>query len=205
MKVALVGYSGHALVCADALQLQGDVLAGYFDVEQKRTDFFDLPYLGSESDFEIIQYPELEAFFPSIGNNTVRKKAYETLISKRLQAISAIHPHSSVSSYSNLEPGVLVSAQAVINAFSKIGKGCIINTASVVEHDCVVGDFVHLAPGSILCGNVHIGNGSFIGAGAVVKEGVKIGQNAVIGAGSVVLKDVLDNEISFGNPAKKRV
>jgi sugar O-acyltransferase (sialic acid O-acetyltransferase NeuD family) len=205
MKVALVGYSGHALVCADTLQLQGDVLAGYFDVEQKQQNFFNLPFLGSETEFIKEQYPEIEAFFPSIGNNETRKKVFNTLFSKYLKAATAIHPNASVSSYSNIEEGVLVCAKAVINAFSKIGKGSIINTVSVVEHDCVVGEFVHLAPGSILCGNVCVGNGSFIGAGTVVKEGVTIGQNAIIGAGSVVLTDIPNNEVWFGNPAKKRV
>jgi acetyltransferase EpsM len=49
---------------------------------------------------------------------------------------------------------------------------------------------------------VDIGEGSWIGAGAVVKQGVHIGKWAMIGAGAVVIKDVPDNAVVAGVPAK---
>lgn len=41
-----------------------------------------------------------------------------------------------------------------------------------------------------------------IGAGSVILGGITVGENALIGAGSVVTKDVPDNELWVGNPAK---
>ncbi len=41
-----------------------------------------------------------------------------------------------------------------------------------------------------------------IGAGSVILGGVTIGENAMIGAGSLVTKDIPDNELWFGSPAK---
>ncbi|PKQ69789.1 acyltransferase [Raineya orbicola] len=41
-----------------------------------------------------------------------------------------------------------------------------------------------------------------IGTGATILGGIKIGKNAVVGAGAVVTKDVPDNAIVVGNPAK---
>ena len=41
-----------------------------------------------------------------------------------------------------------------------------------------------------------------IGANATILAGITIGKNVLIGAGSVVTKDVPDNEIWIGNPAK---
>lgn len=41
-----------------------------------------------------------------------------------------------------------------------------------------------------------------IGANATIICGVMIGENAIVGAGSVVTKDVPDNAIVAGNPAK---
>jgi acetyltransferase-like isoleucine patch superfamily enzyme len=35
-----------------------------------------------------------------------------------------------------------------------------------------------------------------------VKQGVSVGANVIIGAGAVVLKDVPDNSVLVGNPAK---
>lgn len=43
-----------------------------------------------------------------------------------------------------------------------------------------------------------------IGAGAVILPGVKIGQGAIVGAGSVVTKDVKENSVVFGSPAKHK-
>lgn len=47
-----------------------------------------------------------------------------------------------------------------------------------------------------------IKKGASIGANATILAGITIGENAMIGAGSVVTKDVPDNEIWVGNPAK---
>lgn len=44
--------------------------------------------------------------------------------------------------------------------------------------------------------------GAWIGTGAIVLPGVTIGENAIVGAGSVVTKDVPDNAIAVGNPAR---
>ena len=50
--------------------------------------------------------------------------------------------------------------------------------------------------------NVKIGNKVFIGAGSIILPGVTIGNNVIIGAGSVLTKNVPDNSVFAGNPAK---
>ena len=45
-------------------------------------------------------------------------------------------------------------------------------------------------------------NGASIGANATILGGITIGYQAMIGAGSVVTKNVPDNELWIGNPAK---
>lgn len=49
---------------------------------------------------------------------------------------------------------------------------------------------------------VDIGDDVWIGGGAIVLPGVTIGSNVIVGAGSVVTKDVPNNVIVAGNPAK---
>jgi len=49
---------------------------------------------------------------------------------------------------------------------------------------------------------VTIKKGAFIGAHTIIIKGVTIGNHSIIGAGSVVTKDVPNNEIWAGNPAK---
>lgn len=51
-------------------------------------------------------------------------------------------------------------------------------------------------------GIVELCDNCFIGANTVICNGVRIGENAIVGAGSVVTKDIPDNEIWAGNPAR---
>jgi acetyltransferase-like isoleucine patch superfamily enzyme len=44
--------------------------------------------------------------------------------------------------------------------------------------------------------------GASIGSGSTILANVVIGENAMVGAGSVVTRDVPDNAIVAGNPAK---
>lgn len=54
----------------------------------------------------------------------------------------------------------------------------------------------------ITCLPIHIKRNCWIGAGATILRGITIGENSVVGAGSVVTKDVPDNAIVVGNPAR---
>ncbi len=49
---------------------------------------------------------------------------------------------------------------------------------------------------------VKIGDDCWIGGGAIICPGVSIGQRCVIGAGAIVTKDIPDDSLAAGNPAK---
>lgn len=49
---------------------------------------------------------------------------------------------------------------------------------------------------------ITIGHNVWIGGGAIITPGVTIGNNVVIGAGSVVTKNIPDNVLAAGNPAR---
>ncbi|KGO83095.1 maltose O-acetyltransferase [Flavobacterium cauense R2A-7] len=68
-------------------------------------------------------------------------------------------------------------------------------------------DFHHLRPSERFHPNppseqVNIGNNVFIGSDVTVLKGVTIGDNSVVGSNSVVTKNVPDNVIVAGNPAR---
>lgn len=100
-----------------------------------------------------------------------------------------------------------------------IGKNCHIYGSIDSGHEFLVsiGDNVTLASGCRLLthdgstkkilgyskvGRVDIGNDVFIGAASIVLPNVKIGNKVIVGAGSVVTKDIPDNSVAVGNPAK---
>lgn len=82
----------------------------------------------------------------------------------------------------------------VINGFCVIGDHC------VIRHGVTVGNVIH-ADGS-LSGVPVIGDRVEFGAHSVVLGAVRIGNGAQIGAGAVVTKDVPDNSVAVGVPAR---
>lgn len=55
---------------------------------------------------------------------------------------------------------------------------------------------------SLIPGHIHIKKNAWIGANATILPGVTVGENAVVAAGAVVTKNVPDNTIVGGVPAK---
>lgn len=51
-------------------------------------------------------------------------------------------------------------------------------------------------------GTIEIGDNTFIGARVILLDNIRIGKNCIIGSGSIVTKDIPDNSIAVGNPAK---
>lgn len=51
-------------------------------------------------------------------------------------------------------------------------------------------------------GKIRVGNNVHIGTGAVVMPGVTVGNNCIIGVGAVVTRDIPDNSIAVGIPAR---
>lgn len=55
---------------------------------------------------------------------------------------------------------------------------------------------------TLKCKGIHIKKNAWLGAGVTVMPGVTIGENAVVAGGAVVTKNVEDNTVVGGNPAK---
>ena len=68
----------------------------------------------------------------------------------------------------------------------------------ILAHDASTKKFI----GYTKIGKVTIKDNVFIGANSIVLPNVTIGNNVIIGAGSVVSKDIPDNSVAVGNPAK---
>ncbi len=80
-----------------------------------------------------------------------------------------------------------------------IGSGCLIASGTTIlshEHIFVKPD------GSYYMKDTYIGNNCFVGVRAMICPGVHIGNECVVGGGTIVTKDVPDNCMVVGVPAK---
>lgn len=97
--------------------------------------------------------------------------------------------------YSNIDRATL--SETHIYAGAKIDHYC------HVGHNTSVGIDSILTAKVVLCGGSSIGNNSLIGVGSVIRDGIRVGNNVKVGMGSMVTKDIGDNEVWLGNPARE--
>jgi sugar O-acyltransferase (sialic acid O-acetyltransferase NeuD family) len=201
-KNVIIGYGGHAYVVADSFLANGNTLNYYADVKEASNNPFNLDYLGFESDINFKGWGLTLKYILGIGDNNLREKVANLIISKSNTISNVIDPHAVISKSANIGMGVFASKGVLVNTFSKIGNFSILNTGCIIEHECEIGIAAHIAPGAVLAGNVKVGNRTFIGANAVIKQGIEIGDDVIIGAGSVIIKNVSSNTKIIGNPGR---
>lgn len=101
----------------------------------------------------------------------------------------------------------------------KIGRNVVVMNNSLfmaaggitIEDDVMVAANVQLISNNhdlydhqiLTCKPVRLKRNCWIGAGATILPGITVGENAVVAAGAVVTKDVEDNTVVGGNPAKR--
>jgi acetyltransferase-like isoleucine patch superfamily enzyme len=124
----------------------------------------------------------------------------------------------------SIDDGSKVGAFVEIQKGATIGKNCKISSHSFICEGVHIADNVFIGhnvtfindkfpratnmDGSIqtdadwACIETHVETGASIGSSATILCGISIGKNAIVGAGSVVTKNIPENAIVAGNPAK---
>jgi sugar O-acyltransferase (sialic acid O-acetyltransferase NeuD family) len=207
-RIIFWGATGQAKVLHEFIGQIGYELVALFDNNPNTpSPFPDVPIYYGMDGFKNWrrQQPESElACLVAIGGSRGQDRLaiQQELAANLITFIIAIHPTAFVAANASIGKGCQILAQSSVCAEVVMGEACIINTAASVDHESILGNGVHIAPGATLAGCVKVGDYSLIGTAAVVLPRIKIGNNVIVGAGSVVTKDIPDNQVVYGNPAK---
>ena len=202
-KVIILGAGGIAIVAAEIARAQGFEIVGFLDdcAEKRGSIFCGAPVLGG---FDLL--PGLRADVPqavvAFGNCHGRLQVAKRVLSFGFSLPRLFHPSAIVSHTASVGEGAIVMPGTVISSGARIGNNIILNTAASVDHECSIGHGVHIGPGARLSGLVSVGDATWIGIGTVIRESIRIGHNVLVGAGSLVLKDIQDDVVAYGSPAR---
>lgn len=196
-RIIIVGAGGHGAVVADIVR----EAIGFVDEapEMWGASVLGLPVFGPLPALREIEH---DAIVVAIGDNALRRAITTRLLAAGERLVSAVHPFACVAQSATIGEGCVVAAGAIVMPRAVVGRGAIVNTKSSVDHDCVVGEFAHIAPGATLGGAVRIGDEVLIATGASVVARMTVGARSVIGAGAVVIRDIPEDVVAFGVPAR---
>lgn len=207
MNSVIIGAGGYGRTYLSYLQEAGVNIVGLLDDNKQ---LWGKTILGTEviggTDLlkTLKDTHNVKAVYCPIGTNHVRVQFLE--LSKKLgySLPNFIHRLASVGPNVEIGEGVYIIAGTVVMPTVKLEDYVMISMGALVGHDTVLKKGVFLSMGSNTGGGINVGEQTFVGMGStIMSNGVKsIGKNCTIGAGAVIIKDVPDNAVVAGVPAK---
>jgi len=206
-NIVLFGGGNQVTYCIDIIEKENKYkIIGIIDsIAPIDTEIMGYKVIGRQEEIsELVARYKIEAGIITIGDNWSRKKVYDDVCKyyPNFEFVSTIHPSIPIGKNTIIGEGTLMMAGCIVNTNVKIGKFCFFATGAQIEHDCVVDDFASISAGTVTGGKVKIGKFSALTLGVVVMDRLTIGENSVIGARSLVTKDIPDNVLAYGTPAK---
>ena len=130
--------------------------------------------------------------------------AFDTAKLKKdgIEVATLVHPDVYVPDTTVIGKGVTIQMGNFISCNVKIEDYVYIQPHTNIGHNdvlkkgCMVSGFCNLA------GGVTVGEFTYLGISSCYKEGVSIGNYTIVGMGSAVYKDIPDEMIAMGNPAR---
>lgn len=207
-ELVILGAGGHAMVVADIIRIQDEYnIVGFLDdvsKERRGTEFCGAPILGGVECLETVYQSGVRHMIVAIGDCSARMNLSDLVVAKGFSLVAAIHPTASIASDVLIRSGTVVKAMAVIEPGAVVKENVIVGAGTYIGHECVIEKCACISAGGKVGGKSVIGQSAWIGLGAIVCDRVCVGDRAQVAAGSVAVKDIPNDIVAFGVPAKPR-
>jgi sugar O-acyltransferase (sialic acid O-acetyltransferase NeuD family) len=207
MNIGLIGINTITQLASE-INLESTANETYLlddDLSKHDHKHFENDVIGLSTDLlRLYNDGKIDAYYLCLGEKHLltKKKIYTELIQNNIPVHSFISKHCIMRTGALVGPGNLLS-QGTILGYETVLKGnTILWPGTIIEHNTVVGEHCYFGANVTVSGFASIGECTLVGSGANILPEVKVGKNCIIGAGSVVTKDLPDNSIVKGNPAK---
>jgi acetyltransferase EpsM len=141
-------------------------------------------------------------FFCAIGKNEVRKRVFGSYVERNWKPATLIHPSAIIGPGVSVGGGTYVGPGCILCPNVTVGDSVLVNCQVMLGHDSRLGDFSQICPGVKVNGNCKVGELAFLGSNAALQPGVSVGARSTVGANSFVVKDVPDDRLVIGVPAR---
>lgn len=208
MGIILLGASPKARTLLDMLYDENmiEVITGLADrdVMKHGTTFYGKPILGDID--TILADPRWAdcSFCICLSERRFadRWELTRTIENAGRRFSSIISTKAHVVNSAQISPGAYIMSECSIRSFTRIGTCTSVLVGAYIGHDVVIKENVEIASRAAIAGFVTVNSNTFIGVNATILPGVTIGSNVIVGGGSVVTKDVPDDVVVAGNPAR---
>lgn len=210
-KLVILGGRGIGMIAASVANDLGTYtimgfLNDYLPIGEKVGRYGGFSVIGRSDDCEKLLEDKDVCFFIGYVGMQSEKDIYKKITRLPIplnRYATLIHPTAIIpKGFCHIGNGVLMAPLSQLSPDTTIEDNCILLPNSFLGHDSVMKRFSHITSNSVVGGNVTIGRGAHVGTNATIRENVNIGDFALVGSGSVVLKDVPENTIVAGNPAR---
>ncbi|MBO0592805.1 NeuD/PglB/VioB family sugar acetyltransferase [Cellulophaga sp. E16_2] len=163
-----------------------------------------VPVLGDFKDLIKNNFAQkVHQVFCPIGDNIVRTKYLGILNREGFETPNFIHDTALINKDVQIGNGVYLLPGVMIMPHTKIEDYVIISMGSHIAHHTLIKRGTFISTGVNIGAGILIKRKAFLGISSTIMTGVKvIGENTVIGSGAVVIRDVEDNHVVAGVPAK---
>lgn len=195
---------GQAIVHANSIGYKEYEFTGYVNDKMEEESILGYPIIGGFED--IPKFIEEGYYFLNtilkIGGMPERITRFEECNIPSERMATFVHPMSFVMPTATLEPGVVVMPFATVSANTIVRKCTLVMTNVFIGLTCDIGSYNFLAPQSCFGSWIKTGTGVWTGFNSTIRGRTILGNYCALGAGAVLTKNIPENEIWAGNPAK---